>query len=96
MKQTAQQITMDTLKGDCVVLNLMDLINEQEGMLREVKEKLKKDFDAVDEKFFKKYEEKTKELKVLAQGWIERAYPNDKGYQYLGNYEVKIVVYNKT
>ena len=96
MKQTAQQITMDALKSECVVLDLMDLINEQGGMLLEVKEKLKKDFDSVDEKFFKKYEEKTKELKQLAQGWIERAYPNDKGYQYLGNYEVKIVVYNKT
>ena len=95
MTQTAQQITMDALKSECVVLDLLDLINEQESMLQEVKEKLKKDFDSTDEKFFKKYEEKTKELKVLAHGWIERAYPNDKGYQYLGNYSVKIAIYKK-
>jgi hypothetical protein len=89
--KTAQDVTLAVLKDSGVTLNFKEMIQEQQDMLLEVKQKLKADFDSVDEKFFKKYEEKEKELTKLAESWIKKAYP-ESGNTWLGNCEITILI----
>ena len=94
MAKTPQDTTMDILKGTARSLDFQTLIEEQNSMLFNVKRQLKDHHDATDEKFFKKYEEKEKELKVLAESWIKKAYPEDK-HAWISGYDITIVITSK-
>jgi len=94
MAKTPQDTTLDLLKGTARSLDFSSLIEEQNSMLFNIKRQLKDHHDATDEKFFKKYEEKEKELKALSESWIKKAFPEDKN-AWSHNYDITIVITKK-
>ena len=94
MAKTPQDTTIDILKGTARSIDFNVLIQEQNTMLFNVKQQLKDHHDAVDEKFFKKYEEKEKQLKALSETWVTKAFPEDKN-AWSHHYDITIVITKK-
>jgi len=89
-KEHEQQEIIEVLRGSRR-LDWHEYMNKRQAEIRAFKEQYG-DGDGTDEKFFKKHDERNLQESNLMRSWCEALYPEEKGYQSAGKYDITILI----
>ena len=84
---------IEEIKGNQVI-DFQEFIDSKFDQLQKFKKEFKRDWNANHEKIEKQLDEKRKQLEVLAEEWLEIAYPTEKNV-WKHEYTIQIVISKK-